>query len=110
MPQSYLAPHAITVGVDMRGEHDPAAGCEHRGNGFGGTDALRRNGDAIHRHDTKINRRRPEEASRRRRHETALTPRYGPDLAPTNARGRGLVPVTVSGPLTQRGFCCSRTL
>src|SRR2546430_8900542 len=31
MPQCHLASHTITIGVDMRGEHDPAAGCEHRG-------------------------------------------------------------------------------
>src|SRR2546422_10204903 len=99
-PRSTLFPYTT-----LFRSHDPAAGCEHRGHGFGCTDALRRNGDAIHRHDTKINGRRPEEASRRRRHETALTPRYGPDLAPMNERRCGLVLVTTMLPLTESVFC-----
>src|SRR2546422_7306234 len=48
-PRSTLFPYTT-----LFRSHDPAAGCEHRGHGFGCTDALRRNGDAIHRHDTKI--------------------------------------------------------
>src|SRR5881397_1186575 len=69
MPQSYLAPHAITVGVDMRGEHDPAAGCEHRGDLAGRARALGRDGYAVRGHAIKINRnvkqRRHARASRK---------------------------------------------
>src|SRR5881628_2464195 len=117
MPQSYLAPHAITVGVDMRGEHDPAAGCEHRGDLAGRARALGGNRDSVRGHGIKIKQKRQAEASRKdvtqERHRygiirvptrdrrwpatVPLTARLSlrSRYVPTNCVGRGLVKLTV---------------
>src|SRR5712691_3030874 len=101
MPQRHLASHAIAVGVDMRGEHDAAAGREHRGDLGGRARALGGNRDSVRGHGIKINKRRQ---------ETTSTRSYGPDLAPMNERRCGFVPVTTRRPLTESVFCCSMNL
>src|SRR5437899_9876987 len=66
MPQCHLASHAIAVGVDMRGEHNPAAGREHRGDFGGRARALGGNRDSVRAHGIKINK-----SVKQRRHARA---------------------------------------
>ena len=85
MPQRDLAPHAVPVGVHMRGEGDAPAGSEHGRYRLRRPYALRRNRDSVCGHGIKISkgveRRRRTEASRedvqRRRHcrATVTSPR-----------------------------------